>query len=201
MRKVTIMTIAVGIIIIGSLAFIFIFWMGEEPKSSGINQALLDKEWVTASYGNPPIRISTPEKLSATFLEGEEPQNMTQLVKDARSYTYSQGDAMSILVNTVEYRSGVSTSLRGAVEGAVYTLGQQPGVQELTHTVEDIQIQELEGKKVSGSYQIQERRFAFTNLLLADSNHLWQITVIHPQEDENGTTIAERITNSVEVET
>jgi hypothetical protein len=201
MRKVTLMTIAVGIIIIGSLTFVFIFWMGEKPESAGINRELLGKEWTTASYGNPPVRISTPEKLRATFLEGEGPQNMTQLVQDARSYTYNQGGALSILVNTVEYRPGINTSLQGAVKGAVYTLGQQPGVQELTHTVEDIQIQELESKKVSGSYRIQERRFAFVNVLMADSSHLWQITVIHPQDDENGAAIAERIIESVALET
>lgn len=193
------MTFAIGIIVIGSLIFIFTFWIGEEPESAGINRALLNKTWVTETYGEPPVRLSTPEKLRPTFLEGEGPQNMTQFVKDARSYTYSRGSALSILVNTVEYRPGVNTSLQGAAEGAVYTLGQQPGVQDLSHESDDVQIDGLNGKKLEGSYQLRERRFAFTNLLLTDSSHLWQVTVIHPQEDENGNAITERIIESVEV--
>lgn len=199
MRRTTILTLAIGIIVIGSLAFIFTFWLGEEPESAGINRALLNEKWVTATYGEPPIRLSTPEKLQSTFLEGEGPQNMTHFVKDARSYTYSRGAALSILVNTVEYRPGVNTSLQGAAEGAIYTLGQQQGVQDLSHETEDVQLDGLNGKKVEGSYQLRERRFAFTNLLLADSSHLWQVTVIHPQDDEHGVAIAERIVASVEI--
>lgn len=199
MRKTTIMTLAIGIIVIGSLAFVFTFWLGEEPKSAGINRELLNTKWVTETYGEPPIRLSTPEKLQSTFLEGEGPQNMTQFVKDARSYTYSQGAALSILVNTVEYRPGVNTSLQGAAEGAIYTLGQQQGVQDLKHETEDIQVNGLNGKKMKGNYQLRARRFAFTNLLLTDSSHLWQVTVIYPQDDDNGKAITERIMDSVEV--
>lgn len=193
------MTFAIGIVVIGSLIFVFTFWIGEEPESAGINRSLLDKTWITETYGEPPVRLSTPEKLRPTFLEGEGPQNMTQFVKDAKSYTYSQGSALSILVNTVEYQPGVSTSLQGAAEGAVYTLGQQPGVQDLSHESDDVQIDGLNGKKLEGSYQLRERRFAFTNLLLTDSSHLWQVTVIHPQGDESGDAITERIIESVEV--
>jgi hypothetical protein len=199
MGRKTIAALAVGIIIIGSLIFVFTYWLGEKPEGSGINRELLNKEWVTAVYGEPPIRLSTPEELRPTFLEGEGPQNMTQFVKDARSYTYSQGSALSILVNTVEYRPGVNTNLQGAAEGAIYTLGQQPGVQNLSHETEDIQVGGLSGKKLEGSYQLQERSFAFTNVLMADSSHLWQITVIHPQNDESGAAIADRIVESVEV--
>ncbi len=199
MRRKTVAVLALGIIVIGSLIFVFIYWLGETPEGAGINRELLRKEWVTAAYGEPPIRLSTPEKLRPTFLEGEGPQNMTQFVKDARSYTFSQGSALSILVNTVKYRPGVNTNLQGAVDGALYTLGQQPGVQNLKHETEDMQLDGLEGKKLEGSYQMRERSFAFTNVLLADSSHLWQVTIIHPQDDESGAAIADRIVESVAI--
>lgn len=193
------MTIALGIIVFGSLAFLFTFWLGEEPASGGINRQLLNTSWVTETYGEPPIRLSTPEKLRSTFLDGEGPQNMKQFIKDARSYTYSKGAALSILVNTVAYQTGVNTNLQGAVEGAIFTLGQQPGIKGLTYETEDVQMNELQGKKVEGTYQVQERAFAFTNLLLTDSSHLWQVTVIHPQGDEHGVAITDRILESVKV--
>ena len=199
MGRKTIIILAAGIIAIGSLTFIFIYWLGEQPEGAGINRELMNKEWVTEAYGEPSIRLSTPEKLQPTFLEGEGPQNMTQSVEDAQSYTFSQGSALSILVNTVEYRPNVSINLQGAAEGAIYTLGQQPGVQNLQHETEDIQLDGLEGKKLEGSYQMQERNFAFTNVLVADSSHLWQVTVIHPQDDESGAAIADRIVGSMEV--
>lgn len=199
MRRNTIIGIALGIIIIGSLVFILTFWLGKAPERVSVSRELLQKEWVTAEYGQPPVRVSTPEKLNSTFLEGEGPQNMTEFVKDARSYTYSKGGTLNVLINTVEYRPGVNTNLQGAADGALYTLGQQPGVQNLSHEAEDLQIDGVDATKLQGTYQLREREFAFVNVLMADSSHLWQVTVIHPQGDEGAEAIAERIVASVAV--
>ena len=199
MKRKTIKALAIGIIVTGSLVFIFTYWMGEEPEGSGINREFLNRDWVTEAYGKPPIQLSTPQKLRPTFLEGEGPQNMSQFVKDARSSTFSQESALSILVNTVDYQPGVNTNLEGASEGAIYTLGQQPGVQNLSHEAEDIQIDGLNGKKLKGTYQLRGRSFTFINVLLVDSSHLWQVTIIYPQGDESGAAIADRIVASVDV--
>ena len=200
MKKKTVWAAAASILLIGSLVFVVAYWLSNEPEAPSINQELLDKEWVTAAYGKPALLLSTPRKLRPTFLEGEGPQNMTQYVRDARSYTFSQGTDLSILVNVVEYRPGINTNLQGAVEGAIYTLGQQPGVNNLTHTSEGIQIDGFKGQRIQGQYQMKEKEFAFANVLLADSSHLWQVTVIYPAEDESGAAITDRIVASVRID-
>lgn len=165
------------------------------------SQELLEKEWVTKTYGvAPSITLSSPIEFTKQS-DLEVPDEIKQLIIASSNYSYSNRRAkLEFAVSTNSYDPSVETSLDGAVRGAQSALEKEEGITDVTSTVESYDYKSVEGKKVSGTLKERGVSLAYTSVFLVDSNRLWTIMLSYEEGDEAGEDIVERILNSIKID-
>lgn len=167
---------------------------------------LLEGEWIYSEYGNPGVKIETPQVLKRIDVATTMPKNTLALMKEMQLFSYgSMSDAIFIQVSTLKYKKETEVDLEKAINVAIETF-EKDGAANIIVKSEDFDTQQgVTGKKAYGSLtsfnkaKTKSIKMYYEVALFKQDGGLQQIVIMHKEEDTYGKDIMERVLNSVEL--
>jgi len=208
-QKITLIALLSGLVLFGVFVFVVITKGFDFVKDTFIGhptKELLNGEWVSSEYGNPPIRIETPKVLKRMDVSKMIPLEAKAAVKEMNMFGYgSLMDSFYTLVMTANYTEGIEIDLEKVLEGnlkAWEAMGAQNILvkQEVFNTPEGIQ-----GIKAFGTLTMldplskKSNKLFYVIVLFKQGNGLQQVVVSKLEEDEIASEIIDRIIGSIEL--
>ena len=168
-------------------------------------KTLLEGEWVTSSYGYPPIDIETPKVLIRKELEEFNPADSIQ---SAQLFGITDFDGLfSVSVNSVSYSNSKPVDFEKNVEAVLLSLEKKGAKNLIAKNEEAYTKSGVQGLKTYGSYQMQvpesneNVRTKYTVLLFGGTGFQQQIIMTWTDGDEYAEQMVQRITASIDVKT
>lgn len=165
---------------------------------------LLQGDWVSSEYGNPPVTITTPEVLKRGEIE------MTDEVKEMMigSQTFLYGEVFRnyfVALTTMKFSQSNGFKLDTAVDGVYEYLEKQGASNIILKQEEFSTLNGAKGIRIFGtmnvphpdSGKIREKEYAILNF--GEGNGFQQIILIHNADDQYAQEITQRIVGSVEL--
>ena len=170
------------------------------------SKELLEGEWVSSEYGNPSVKIETPEVLKRTDLTKTLPKEGMALIKEMQSFVYgSFSDSFYVMVSTIKYKKETNVDLSKSIESSLQILESQ-GAQNMIVKKEDFDTKEgISGIKGYGTFSKinatsqSSSKIYYEILLFSQEGGLQQILIFHEEGDKYATEISARILNAVEL--
>lgn len=171
------------------------------------SKELLEGEWIQSDYGNPAVRIETPEVLKRVDLTKTLPSNGMALIKEMQSFAYgSLADNFYIMVSTFKYKKEGEIDLSKSLDGALQLIESQ-GAQNMIVKQEEFETKEgIKGIKGYGTFSKiddvikNSAKLYYEVLLFSQDGGLQQIIIFHEEGDTYANEISERILSSVELQ-
>ena len=171
------------------------------------SKELLEGEWIQSDYGNPAVRIETPEVLKRVDLTKTLPSNGMALIKEMQSFAYgSLADNFYIMVSTLKYKKEGEIDLSKSLDGALQLIESQ-GAQNMIVKQEEFETKEgIKGIKGYGTFSKiddvikNSAKLYYEVLLFSQDGGLQQIIIFHEEGDKYANEISERILSSVELQ-
>jgi hypothetical protein len=171
------------------------------------SKELLEGEWIQSDYGNPAVRIETPEVLKRVDLTKTLPSNGMTLIKEMQSFAYgSLADNFYIMVSTLKYKKEGEIDLSKSLDGALQLIESQ-GAQNMIVKQEEFETKEgIKGIKGYGTFSKiddvikNSTKLYYEVLLFSQDGGLQQIIIFHEEGDTYANEISERILSSVELQ-
>ena len=171
------------------------------------SKELLEGEWIQSDYGNPAVRIETPEVLKRVDLTKTLPSNGMALIKEMQSFAYgSLADNFYIMVSTLKYKKEGEIDLSKSLDGALQLIESQ-GAQNMIVKQEEFETKEgIKGIKGYGTFSKiddvikNSAKLYYEVLLFSQDGGLQQIIISHEEGDTYANEISERILSSVELQ-
>lgn len=191
---------------LGSLAIYMgpqIFW---DTVSGKPTKKLLEKEWVSSTYGIPPISLESPEVLlrENRELSAEEKEN----IKEQYIFEYSNPDALfKIGTTSTLLAKAEEPDFEKTLEKILKDLGEAGARNLITKKEEFTTRTGVKGVKVygRGSFSLPDsdssERGQYAIFLFGGNGFQQIIVLTWPDEDPYAEEIIERIQNSLEVKT
>lgn len=169
---------------------------------------LVEGKWIYSDYGNPGVRVETPKVLKRIDASKTLPKEAMALIKEMQTFGYgSLLEDFYITVSTVTYKQENKIDLDQTAEGYLKIMEAQ-GAQNIIVKTEDFDTQKgVSGKKAYGTMTVLDKikgrstKMYYELLLFSQNNGLQTILVMHRENDQYGQQIAERMLNSVELQT
>ena len=167
---------------------------------------LLEGEWVQSEYGNPAVRLETPQVLVRTDLSKKLPKEGMALIKDMQSFVEGQwSDSFYVMVNTLHYKNQGEVDLDKSINVTIDLL-ESMGAQNMLVKQEEFQTKQgVSGRKGYGTFVLlntltkSSTTYYYEVLLFGQDGGLQQLVLVHEEGDAYANAIAERILNSVEL--
>ena len=171
------------------------------------SKELLEGEWIQSDYGNPAVRIETPEVLKRVDLTKTLPSNGMALIKEMQSFAYgSITNNFYIMVSTLKYKKEGEIDLSKSLDGALQSIESQ-GAQNMIVKQEEFETKEgIKGIKGYGTFSKiddvikNSAKLYYEVLLFSQDGGLQQIIIFHEEGDKYANEISERILSSVELQ-
>lgn len=169
---------------------------------------LAEGKWIYSEYGNPGVKVETPKVLKRIDVSQTLPKDAAALIKEMQTFGYgSILEDFYITVSTVTYKQETQIDLDKTAEGYLKIMESQ-GAQNIIVKTEDFDTQKgISGKKAYGTMTVLDKikgkstKMYYELLLFSQNGGLQTILVMHREEDKYGQQIAERMLNSVELQT
>nr|WP_299170717.1 BatD family protein [uncultured Allomuricauda sp.] len=201
--------IFVGVLFLGG-AFSIAYYGFKEVKDTVIGhptKELLEGEWVTSSYGYPPIDLETPDVLVRQ--EVEIPQQILDSIQDMQTFTYgSYIQHLSISSTSVMFKNNQGDpDFEGAV-GSALSIFEQVGIRNILTKQEEFTTKSgVAGLKMFGSGNFKNpatqksKRLKYNILLFGGKGFIQQIALTWEDGDEYAEEIVTRILSTLDVKT
>lgn len=169
---------------------------------------LVEGQWVYSDYGNPGVKVETPKVLKRIDATKTLPKDAMALIKEMQTFGYGRLlEDFYISVSTVTYKQQTQIDLDKTAEGYLKIMETQ-GAQNIIVKTEDFDTQKgISGKKAYGTMTVLDKikgrsaKMYYEVLLFSQNGGLQTIMVMHREDDKYGQQIAERMLNSVELQT
>ncbi len=204
--------IIIGIVSIISIimitVIIFIAVKGYEIAKDIIlghpTKELAETEWISSSYGSPPVIINTPKVLIRNKFQLTE--ELKQTLKGNETFVYgSMIGNFYISLSTISYKQQTKVDLEKSAEAVVGDFKSRGAKNISVKTEEYKTLGGAEGVKVFGNLEFvnpatkKKQKHDYLMLIFAEKGGYQQITVVFNEEDRYAKDIATRIINSVEL--
>jgi hypothetical protein len=209
-KRILVSIVAVFSFLLVTMAYLIITKGFDYVKDNIIghpSKELLEGEWVKSEYGNPIVRVETPEVLKRVDVAKTFPKEGLALLKDMQSFAYgSLMDNFYVMVSTFKYKQETQIDLAKSLEGSLQAMETQ-GAQNMIVKQEDFQTKEgIKGLKGYGTFSQlnpitkSSLKLYYEVLIFSQDGGLQQIIIVHEEGDQYGNAIADRIVNSVELQ-
>ncbi len=166
---------------------------------------LLEKEWLTSTYGNPPVRITSPEILireSASKTDSLKQPNF----ENPQMFNYGVFRELQLQIFVTKLKEKKENTLEEAYELSFEAL-EKLGATTILIKDESFETESgVKGIRVSGTFLIPEEKGAeemikmdYHKLIFEQAGGLQQVLITYPTEDQYAAKIRKRIIDSVEI--
>lgn len=202
---------AIAAVAITTTFSILIAVKGWEAVRDGLmgnpTKELLQGEWIYSEYGNPGVKIETPQVLTRIDAATKMPKNTLALLKEMQLFSYGamSGD-FYVQVSTLKYKQQTDIDLEKAIDVAITTF-EKEGAANIIVKSEEFDTQKgVKGKKAYGTLtafdkaNTRSQKMYYEVALFAHEGGLQQIIIMHKEGDSYGRQITDRVLNSIELE-
>jgi len=196
-----------GLIVLGVGTSIAVFGF-KDVKDTVLRhptKRLLEGEWVSSSYGYPPIDIETPKVLVRKEWDGFNP---TDSIQSAQLFGMTDYSGMfTASVSAMAFSNGKPVDFEKSVEDVLRSLEKKGAKNLIAKNEEAYTKSGVQGLKTYGSYQMQAPesntsiRTKYAVFLFGGTGFQQQIIVTWMDGDEYAEQIVQRITSSIDVKT
>jgi len=167
---------------------------------------LLEGEWVTSSYGFPPIDMETPDVLVRQ--EVKLPQQIMDSIQDIQTFTYgSLIQHFSVSSTSVTFKNQGEPNFERAI-GSALGIFEQVGIKNIITKQEEFTTQSgVNGLKVYGSGNFKNpvteksKKIKYNILMFGGKGFIQQIALTWEDGDDYAEQITTRILNTLDVKT
>ncbi|NDV41940.1 BatD family protein [Flagellimonas sediminis] len=166
---------------------------------------LLEGEWVSSSYGFPPIQLETPDVLVRQ--EVKLPKETEELIKQLQAFSYgSYVGIFSVSTSSVTYKAESEPDFDTAI-GAILSNFEQLGLKNIITKQEEFTTQSgVKGIKTFGTGNLETpaqkgKKAKYNILSFGGKGFMQQVVITWEDGDEYAEQIVERILNSLDVKT
>ena len=167
---------------------------------------LLEGEWVSSSYGFPPVIIESPEVLLRQ--EVKLPQETAEAVKEIQIFSYgSYLGLFSVSTGSTTFKEQIDPNFEAAISGTL-TSFEASGIKNIIPKQEDfVSKSGVQGLKTFGSGQFQDpitkdkKNIKYTMVVFGGKGFIQQVVLTWEEGDEYAEKIVERVLASVDVKT
>ena len=192
--------------LIGSIGY-FGFQNVRDYVLGNPSKSLLEGEWISSSYGYPPILIETPEVLFRK--EVELPPEAMAAIQDLDAFAYDNPKAhLSIgTVSTVFSKPDEAPDYEGAVEQVLAGFELNGARNIITKQEAFTTVSGVEGVRVfgRGEFKLPDSdsymKGRYTILLFGGNGFMQQVIISWEDGDQYAEEIVERILKTIEVKT
>jgi len=209
-KKRTLLTsAAIGLLLIGGIAYVL--YQGPTKVWDTITahpskKMLEHKEWVSSSYGYPPIHIETPEVLVRQ--KTKVPAEFQELVKEVQTFTFSnKASLFTITTTSTTFNKEEEPDHEKSVEHLLKNFEKRGAKNILTKSEEFTTVSGVKGLKVYGSASFKNPdskemgKGKYIVLSFGGKGFQQQVLLTWLAEDTYANQIIDRIITSVEVKT
>lgn len=196
----------VSVLVIGCILAFTIVTKGIDYVKNGFvgysTTELLEGEWIKSEYGDPSILIETPRVLTRVDVEKKLPKSTMALFKDMQLFEYgSLLGRFYITVSSAKFKKETEIDLSQALNGAVEMMETQ-GCQNIFAKEATFKTEKgISGMKGYGTFTLEDEKMYYEIILFSQAGGLQQIMVAHKEGDKNAEKIAEKMLNSIELQT
>lgn len=161
---------------------------------------VLEQQWYTGNYVGG-VSLATPKamKSAGSSLRGKLPEEVKKLVKEMDAYTYN-GYGTEIMYMFSEYVPEVGTAnLEGSATGALENVKNQRGVFDLKNDKAYVQMDDMEGIVMQGTYVKGGTEYEFNLTIYADGLKLYQLISSNKKGDDVARGVVRRVYDSFKV--
>ncbi|TWW01259.1 hypothetical protein [Chitinophaga pinensis] len=163
-----------------------------------INKAWLYSSWETVKIGRQTIEISTPMHLGVN--DRPLAPEIAQFVEYAKSYRNRVEEGMQVEVNMYSYRPNVSNDLEVAGAAAATEMKKNQEISDLQYKTDTLTQNGMSALLQEGSFIYKNGiRLAFSNLLMVNGQHRWEVVIRYREDDTVALATAHRIIKSIDV--
>lgn len=167
---------------------------------------LLEGEWVSSSYGFPPVELETPDVLVRQ--EVKLPPEAEELVKELQSFSYgSYVGIFSVSASSAIYKEEKDPDFSAAV-GATLATFEGLGLKNIITKQEEFTTKSgVKGLKtfgtgtVMGPSEDQSKKAKYTILSFGGKGFMQQVVITWEDGDDYAEQIVDRILNTLDVKT
>lgn len=208
-RKIKIAIISFSAIVFLSLgisiavkgfAFVKDTILGNETKE------LVEGEWITSEYGNPGVKIETPQVLKRIDASKTLPKDAFAILKEMQMFSYGNlNETIYVAVSTNKYKKQTEINFDTVLDG-ITKIWEKVGAQNILFKQEEFNTGKgVSGVKAFGTMTVLNKeentseRMYYEILLFKQDGGLQQILISHREGDQYGKKIMERIIKSAEL--
>jgi hypothetical protein len=171
------------------------------------NKELLEGKWITSEYGNPSIKIETPEVLKRLDANKVLPKNAMALIKEMQLFSFGGlNESFSVTIATKKFKQKTEVNLDQLADESAKLLESQ-GATNLIFKQEEFKTTKgIEGKKAFGTTTMIDKvskssqKLYYEMVFFKQDGGIQQITITYKENDNFGAEVAARILNSIELE-
>jgi len=170
------------------------------------SKELLEKDWITSTYGLPPLEISTPNVLVRKTNDSLD--NAITKNEFAESYeAFEDGTPYSdlnISVTSIGFKEGTQFDTEKSVEGVFSELENNGAYNILSKQNEFESLDGTPGIQLTGSFTIKnpitqnDIKKSYQILLFYFENFMSSVMIIYNENDQYADEIANRVVNTIE---
>lgn len=169
-------------------------------------KTLLQGEWITSSYGYPPIELETPKVLLRQNVTL--PPETEEIIKENQLFAYGNYvDVFATAVHVVTYKKPIPPNFEVALEGMLTTF-EKLGLKNITTKQEEFSTKTgVKGLKTYGTGNFKNpennttKNLQYNIFSFGGKGFMQQIILTWEKGDSYAEQIISRIVNSIEVKT
>ncbi|UII81775.1 BatD family protein [Flagellimonas sp. CMM7] len=197
-----------GVLLLGS-AFSIAYYGFKEVKDTVFGyptKELLEGEWVSSSYGYPPIEIETPDVLIRQ--EVELPPEAQELIQELQTFAYgSYVGIFSVATSSVTYKEQTEPDFEAAIGSTLGTF-ETLGVKNIITKQEEFTTKSgVQGLKTFGTGNFENplnnksKKAKYTILSFGGKGFMQQVIITWENGDDYAEQIVSRILSNLDVKT
>ncbi|PWJ41066.1 hypothetical protein [Sediminitomix flava] len=179
------------------------FYMWASCNLLPTTKHVFEAEWKAQTFQSPQLTVELPFQLKVKDAEMSKyiPEELKEVIQEMNILGFEQTDQIMCLITQATYAEYITADLLGAAEGSITTLKNKTEFQNLEFTQQPFPTQGMIGVKQNGYFEKNATKYAFTQIIFTEENHIWQLIFSHKDGDEYGEKICDKILSSIHVET
>ncbi|UYW02648.1 hypothetical protein K5I29_11310 [Flavobacterium agricola] len=198
--------IKIGAAIASVVVIVAVLYFGDFNLFGSSAKSMLKKEWISSEYGNPGVKIYTPDVLIRQDNEELFPKDVIALLQEMQVFSSgSYFDDVNFFVATFKYKQPQQIDLDIALESGMQMLEAQ-GAQDIIVKTADFETPEgVKGRKAVGTVVMldpitkRSKKMYYDFVAFSQDGGLQLILMMHKEGDEAAQQVTERALNSIEL--
>lgn len=167
-------------------------------QKKNTSESVLTGKWERFQMGKLGLSLESPEKPSPA--EVKIPEEYKSAIHEMDVFQIQSVGTLEIVASSIVYQEGIEANLAGAANGAVNEMAHQPEVSGFDVKDSPLQFGELNGVLLDGSFVVSGAPMRFLCVIYCRKSSLWQVLVSYRDGDKNGSDVAHRIIDSIEID-